>query len=46
MAKRRLLIALLAPLAFGAAAVSPSDIPSEGSVMNLEQCRQLSLIHI
>ena len=43
MAKRRLLIALLAPLAFGAAAVSPSDIPSEGSVMNLEQCRQLAL---
>ena len=43
MAKRRLLIALLAPLALGAAAVSPSDIPSEGSVMNLEQCRQLAL---
>ena len=43
MAKRRLLIALLAPLALGVAAVSPSDIPSEGSVMSLEQCRQLAL---
>lgn len=43
MAKRRLIIALLTPLALMAAASSPTDIPAEGSVMSLEQCRQLAL---
>ena len=43
MAKRRLIIALLTPLALMAAASSPTDIPVEGSVMSLEQCRQLAL---